>query len=325
MSAQNFIHISVLSQQLLSSLHLAPGDIVVDCTGGGGGHSKMLLPFIQPKGKLICLDRDPIAIAHLSQLFATEIQEGKLLLMNEKFSNLSQICHNLGIHQKISAIVADLGISSPQVDESERGFSFLRNGPLDMRMDKNSPFSAADFIREATFEEMIKVFREYGEEPSAPIVAKAIIKERAKKEFLTTHDLANLISAVLPWRKAQKSHPATRIFQALRIHINQELDELKNLLPTAFAALKPEGRLAVISFHSLEDRIIKDYYNSLAKTQAIDPLIGRHLPLTSSELDAMHRNPGKLIKPFPMKPDILELAENHRSRSAKLRVIEKIF
>jgi len=313
----DFDHTTVLLEESIAGLSLKQGDCVFDCTAGGGGHSKLIQEKISPNGQLICLDRDPQAIEHLKNFFAKEVETKNIVIIKSPFSKIKQIAQMLNVVGKVSAVLADIGVSSPQLDQADRGFSFMKDGPLDMRMDPSSGESAADLVNTKTERELQLIFQEFGEEKYSRRIAKKIVQERTKKLFSTTHELAQIVSESVPPFEQQK-HPATRVFQALRIYVNGELDELKEFLTGSFEILKPNGRLAVVTFHSLEDRIVKTFFKEKESGIAKDPML-KYLPIMSSDL----ASEGTIIKPFPILPSEDEILRNIRSRSAKLRVIEK--
>lgn len=320
MTNSTFQHKSVLTNECLSHLNVQPGDCVFDCTAGGGGHSMELWKRIAPHGQLVCIDRDPHAIEHLKTVFADLIPSRKVLVIKNTFSNLQQIAKVLNFSGKISAILADLGVSSPQLDQAERGFSFMKDAPLDMRMDQSQGnLSAKDVLATSSERELQNIFQNFGEERYSRRIAKKIVETRSTKEILTTKELADIIVATVPFDKKSKRHPATQVFQALRIFVNSELTELQGFLSQAFEVLKPKGRLAVISFHSLEDRIVKNFFKEKEGKNSQDPVL-KHLPILHSEIPCE----GTIIKPFPISPSPEEILLNFRARSAKLRVIEKI-
>jgi 16S rRNA (cytosine1402-N4)-methyltransferase len=314
-----FEHITVLREELLDSLGLTPGDYAVDCTAGGGGHTQGLLERVGPTGKVIAIDRDPWAQSVLKARFAKELEAGQLELLAVPFSQISAELSQRNLVGKIQGLCADIGVSSPQLDAAERGFSFAKDGPLDMRMDQTQGITAADIVNGWSVQDMSRLFRDYGEDPQARRIAQAIERERARKPFERTLDLADLIAASVHYKERSRKHPATRVFQALRIEVNGELRELEALLESVGPTLKDNGRCAIISFHSLEDRLIKLAFRALAEghTKHID----KRLPITAAEIDKLKRF--TIIKPFPSIPGEIELEKNPRSRSAKLRVIEK--
>ncbi len=282
---------------------------VVDATGGRGGHSAALLDRMEPGDRLIILDRDPEAIAALASRFGGD---PRVSLFQERFDRLEQILSGAALAGRVDAILADLGVSSPQLDDAARGFSFLRDGPLDMRMNPGEGQSAAEWLSEAGAREISQVLRDFGEEGAARAIAQAIVRRREDAPLLRTRDLADLIAGLLPQR-APGIHPATRTFQAIRIHINDELGQLQRFLPQAFRALRPGGRLAIISFHSLEDRIVKRFFR--AEEQQPD----HRIPLRSTELPP---RPWTGIS-RAIKASAEEMRANPRARSATLRYATK--
>ena len=318
-SSVSFEHITVLREELLDSLCLSPGDYAVDCTAGGGGHTAGLLERVGPNGKVIAFDRDPWAQSVLQKRFVNELKDGRLEIIAEPFSRIKEALEGRGLLGSIHGLCADIGVSSPQLDAAERGFSFAKDGPLDMRMDQTQGVTAADIVNGWSVIELTKLFRDYGEDPQARRIAQAIEKERAKEPLLRTLDLADLVAASVHYKERSRKHPATRVFQALRIEVNGELRELVALLDSIAPAMKPSGRCAIISFHSLEDRLVKNAFRQLAEghLQHID----KQLPITAVEIDRLKAF--TIIKPFPLIPGDIEQTQNPRSRSAKLRVIEK--
>jgi 16S rRNA (cytosine1402-N4)-methyltransferase len=262
-------------------------------------------------GRLLCLDRDPVAVAEARARFAADSRVSVFLA---PFSALAACADHVAPGLKFDGILFDLGVSSPQLDDPSRGFSFMQDGPLDMRMSKGVGPTAADIVNGASEAELIRIFREFGEERFAPRIARAIVADRASKPFERTLELAEMISRVARTRERHK-HPATRVFQALRIHVNGELDELEAALNAAFERLVPQGRLAVISFHSLEDRMVKQFMRRHAST---DPVYAG-LPFVPAHAAPKLRLVGKAIQ-----ADSEETARNPRARSARLRVAERL-
>ncbi|MBC7661769.1 MAG: 16S rRNA (cytosine(1402)-N(4))-methyltransferase RsmH [Chitinophagaceae bacterium] len=314
-----FEHITVLREELLDSLGLTHGDYAVDCTAGGGGHTQGLLERVGKAGKVIAFDRDPWAQDVLQKRFPAELANGQLELIAKPFSEIHAELVKRDWVGKVQGLCADIGVSSPQLDAAERGFSFAKDGPLDMRMDQTQGITATDIVNEWSVPDLTRLFRDYGEDPQARRIAQAIERERAKKPFERTLDLADLIAQSVHYKERSRKHPATRVFQALRIEVNGELRELEALLNDVGSSLKPLGRCAIISFHSLEDRLIKNAFRALAEGHMKH--IGKSLPFTAAQLDELKKY--TIIKPFPKIPGDIELNANPRSRSAKLRVIEK--
>lgn len=306
MQSEVLLHRPVLAVESPRLLISNPDGVYIDGTFGRGGHSRLFLEKLSGKGRLIAFDRDEEAVKA-----AQEITDPRFQIIHAPFASMKEELARLGI-EKVSGIFLDIGVSSPQIDDPERGFSFRFDGPLDMRMDNTSGMTAAQWIAQASPEEMARVFKGYGEERFAMKAARAIEKERSVKPIIRTKELAELIAQTLPRnRKDSSQHPATRIFQAIRIHVNQELEQLKAALEAAGSLLLPGGVLAVISFHSLEDRIVKKFFELAANPAArLDP----RLPLLPSQL------PQPLFeRPVRILPSKEECAENPRARSSILR------
>ncbi len=306
-------HLPVMFAEALHQLAIKKDGVYLDCTFGRGGHSSGILNLLDSSGRLLAFDRDLDAIN--SAIAQSLLEDNRFKLKQCCFSELENVVANEGLSGKIDGILIDLGVSSPQLDNPERGFSFLRDGPLDMRMDGNSGVTAAQYLASVDEKELVKVLFEYGEERFARRIAHAIVEKRAVAPLTTTRELAKLIEEAVPIRDKHK-HPATRSFQAIRIEINSELDELKAVLQQSAQMLKPGGRLVVISFHSLEDRIVNRFIR--AESGA------KHNPgkLPIKEIDiskGVFTKPGKPLKAGPQ-----EIAENTRARSAVMRVAEKI-
>jgi len=285
------------------------GGCYIDGTFGRGGHSRLILEKLDSSGRLLGFDKDPLAIA-TGQTLAAE--DGRFVVVQRSFAEMGEEALARGLDGKVAGILLDLGVSSPQLDDAERGFSFLNDGPLDMRMDPDSGESAAQWINRVEDREIADVLWTYGEERQSRRIARAIVARREKQPFTRTAELAELIASVMP-RGKDKIHPATRSFQAIRIHINRELADLEAGLDAAVERLKPGGRLAVISFHSLEDRIVKQYMNRLAKA----PPANRRLPEAQVFVPTLDLIGGAI------KATDEELAANPRARSAVLRVAQK--
>lgn len=302
-------HLSVLLDEAIEGLAIKPDGIYVDGTFGRGGHSKAVLDRLNEKGRLLAIDKDPEAKAVATKNFSND---PRFYFEQGSFAQMETFAKKL-FNKAVDGVLLDLGVSSPQLDDAERGFSFRMDGPLDMRMNPTQKQSAADWINQASGEEIAKVLWEYGEERFSRRIAKAIITARAEKSILRTQQLADIIARTVPHEKHK--HPATRSFQAIRIFINEELEDLAKGLQAALEVLNVGGRLSIISFHSLEDRIVKQFMNTLAKG---DENL-RKLPLSEEQLGIRLRVIGK-----PIKPQEKELAENIRARSAILRIGEKI-
>ncbi|MBV2091034.1 MAG: 16S rRNA (cytosine(1402)-N(4))-methyltransferase RsmH [Candidatus Thiodiazotropha sp. (ex Ctena orbiculata)] len=303
-------HLSVLLQASVEALKVEPMGIYIDATFGRGGHSRLILEGLGEGGRLIGIDRDPQAVAHAEQLFA---QDNRFRMVQENFAMLAEVAEQQGIAGQVNGILLDLGVSSPQLDQAQRGFSFTQDGPLDMRMDPSRGVSAAEWLAKAESREIAQVLKTYGEERHAKRIARAIVEARVAQPIETTGRLAELVSQANPsWEKGK--HPATRSFQAIRIFINGELDALRQTLDGVIDVLAPGGRLAVISFHSLEDRIVKRFMRDQAKGDPFPPGV----PVTDDQRQPRLRLVGKAIT-----PDEAEISANPRARSAVLRVAER--
>ena len=301
-------HRPVLLREVIEALRPGEGGVFVDCTFGRGGHAGALLERVGPGGRVIGLDRDPEAVAAALRWAETD---PRLIVCAAPFSAISREAAALGVSGKVDGVLFDLGVSSPQLDAPERGFSFLRDGPLDMRMDPGAGPSAAQWLDTADEAEIVRVLRSYGEEPQARRIAAAIVRARP---IATTRGLAEVIERAVP-RRARDHHPATLTFQAIRIFLNRELEELDNALPQCLDVLRPGGRLAVISFHSLEDRRVKRFIRDEARG---DPY-PRDLPVAASALHPRLHPVGRAIRATED-----EVRENPRARRAVLRVAEKL-
>jgi 16S rRNA (cytosine1402-N4)-methyltransferase len=305
-------HISVLLQETIDGLAIKADGVYIDGTFGRGGHSRVVLSQLGAQGRLFAIDRDPSAIAAAEQFAADK----RFHISHCAFAELAQVAATQQIVGEVDGILLDLGVSSPQLDDAERGFSFMRDGPLDMRMDPTSGISAAQWLAKADVEDITFVLREYGEEKFAWKIANAIVNTRDTAPLTRTSQLAALISATAPKSFKEKKHPATRSFQAIRIYINSELEQVNQALAAAMQVLKPGGRLAVISFHSLEDRLVKQFMRKHSKPAPVP----KGMPLTEAQLK--QHLPLKLIGKAIMPSDA-ELAVNPRSRSAVLRIAER--
>jgi 16S rRNA (cytosine1402-N4)-methyltransferase len=304
-------HQSVLLQESIEGLAIKANGVYIDGTFGRGGHSQAILAHLSNQGRLIAIDKDPQAVEFAKCHFTTD---PRFQIFQGSFADLLEFAKQADVYQQIDGILLDLGVSSPQLDDACRGFSFMQAGPLDMRMNTHQSLDAATYINHAKLDDMAKIFWEYGEERFARRIARAIVDARTIAPISSTAELAEIIKQANPkWEKHK--HPATRIFQAIRIHINNELDDLKKGLKNAFEVLGQGGRLVVISFHSLEDRIVKQFMR--------DKEIGHQLPfdvpIRAQEEKKCFKRLGKAIKP---KED--ELKQNIRSRSAILRIGEKL-
>ena len=301
-------HTPVLLQAAVEGLRVRADGVYVDCTFGRGGHSREVLARLGKGGRLIALDRDPAAIAAHG-----DIDDERLQLVHSSFSGLHDVLRERGIAQ-VDGILLDIGVSSPQLDDGTRGFSFRVDAPLDMRMDTSRGTTAAGWLASADEQEIREVIRNYGEERFAKQIAAAIVAARAGRPVATTRELAGIVAKAVRTREPGQD-PATRTFQALRIHVNQELEELTRVLPQCVAALAPEGRLVVISFHSLEDRIVKRFLRAHSQP----PQMPARLPLRARDLP---RPPLSLIGKL-QRPAHDEVAANPRARSAVMRIAER--
>ena len=308
-----FTHITVLLEEAVEALAVRSDGCYLDGTFGRGGHSRLILQHLGPEGRLLGFDKDPQAIA-TGQALAAE--DGRFVVVQRSFAEMGSEVQTQGLAGKVNGILLDLGVSSPQLDDPERGFSFMNDGPLDMRMDPTRGISAAEFIATAPAEEIARVFKEYGEERFAKRMANAVVERRQIKPFERTADLAEVLKVANPaWEKGK--NPGTRAFQGLRIHVNNELGDLETGLEAALDALEIGGRLVVISFHSLEDRIVKLFMRKLAKGEADN--MPRNLPIQFKAFDPKIKILGKAQ--FASDE---ETKANPRSRSAVMRVAEKL-
>ena len=309
----SFRHITVLLDEAVDGLAVQADGCYLDGTFGRGGHSRLILERLGSEGRLLGFDKDPLAIATGNALAA---EDGRFVVVQRSFAELGAEVAVRGLTGQVAGILLDLGVSSPQLDDAERGFSFLNDGPLDMRMNPDAGVSAAEFIASASAEEIARVFKEYGEERFAKRMARAVVERRALKPFERTADLAAVLTEANPaWEKGK--NPATRAFQGLRIYINNELGDLEQGLDAALESLAVGGRLVVISFHSLEDRIVKQFMRRHAKGEA--DTLPRDLPIIPKAFEPRLKLLGK-----PQFASEAELKANPRSRSAVMRVAEKL-
>ncbi|XQE66426.1 16S rRNA (cytosine(1402)-N(4))-methyltransferase RsmH [Pseudomonas sp. P3C3] len=309
----SFRHITVLLDEAVEALAVRADGCYMDGTFGRGGHSRLILERLGPDGRLLGFDKDPQAIATGNALAA---EDGRFVVVQRSFADLGEEAAARGLLGKVDGLLLDLGVSSPQLDDAERGFSFLNDGPLDMRMNPDAGISAAQFIASASADEIARVFKEYGEERFAKRMARAVVERRELKPFERTADLAQVLTDANPaWEKGK--NPATRAFQGLRIHVNNELGDLERGLDAALKALAVGGRLVVISFHSLEDRIVKQFMKRQAKGEADN--LPRDLPIIPKAFEPRLKLLGK-----PIYAGEAELKANPRSRSAVMRVAEKL-
>lgn len=308
---ENFKHTTVLLDEAVNGLNIREDGIYIDGTFGRGGHSRLILSQLGENGQLLAIDRDPQAIAA-----AAEINDPRFSIVHGPFSALADYVDARGLTGKISGVLLDLGVSSPQLDDAERGFSFMRDGPLDMRMDPTRGHSAAEWLLQAEEADIAFVLKTYGEERFAKRIARAITERNREQPMTRTKELAEVIAAATPVKDKFK-HPATRSFQAIRIWINSELEEIDTALKGALSVLTPGGRLSIISFHSLEDRLVKRFM----RDQSRGPQVPAGIPMTESQLKALGgrelKTLGKLI------PGEAEVRENPRARSSVLRIAER--
>lgn len=306
----DFNHISVLLQESVNSLNIKPDGIYVDCTAGGGGHSAAILSNLNENGRMILIDQDPDAIETVTNRFKGD---NRVTIVHNNFCNFADILDDIGI-DSVDGVVADLGVSSHQLDKAERGFSFHNDAPLDMRMSQSGK-SAKDVVNTYSVNELYNVISRYGEEKFADRVANAIVKARDKQPIETTLQLADIVSSVIPAKFRRNGHPARKTFQAIRIEVNGELDVLKNTLPVIFSKLNVGGVMSIITFHSLEDKIVKDYFRTL-KQGCTCP---KDFPVC-----VCGNKPKAVVKSGGVKASSKEVDDNNRSRSAKLRTATKL-
>ncbi|MCX6765845.1 MAG: 16S rRNA (cytosine(1402)-N(4))-methyltransferase RsmH [Candidatus Moranbacteria bacterium] len=313
------IHKPVLLKETIDLLDLKPGMIVIDATLGGGGHSMAILEKILPGGKLIAIDQDEKAIAGFKKTLASlklNLKEESVRLAHNNFANLKDIVFSLKVFE-VHGIVADLGISSDQLKDAKRGFSFQQNGPLDMRMNRELKMTAGDIVNTYSERRLENIFRQLGDERHAGLIARKIVQERRRKPIQTTYELVSVIARAVPKSyQHRKIHFATKTFQAIRMEVNQELENLRKFLSQAFEILKSKGRIAVISFHSGEDRLVKEIFRENARGCICPP----EFPICR----CLKKPVVKIITARPIVPGKKERTENPRSRSAKLRIAEKI-
>ncbi|MGH8282779.1 MAG: 16S rRNA (cytosine(1402)-N(4))-methyltransferase RsmH [Gammaproteobacteria bacterium] len=304
-------HRPVLLKQAVERLAIRADGVYVDGTFGRGGHSHEILARLEPAGRLIAIDRDPEAVAAAQSQWGDDT---RFVCYRGEFSMLERIAQQAGVTGQVNGVLLDLGVSSAQFDDPRRGFSFLHDGPLDMRMDPDTGESVAGWLARVEEKEIVNVIHEYGEERFAKRIARAIVAARAIVPITTTRQLADIVSGAVPTRERNR-HPATRSFQALRVFINRELDELASCLDQCLRVLAPGGRLAVISFHSLEDRIVKRFIRNHSREAPPDP----RAPWIKSAHSPALRALGKAVH-----PDETEIAANPRARSAVLRAAERL-
>lgn len=309
-----FKHITVLLKETVDGLHIQPDGTYVDCTLGGGGHSSYLLSQLSENGRLIAFDQDETAIRNAQEKFAS--YGDRFIAVRSNFRYVKEVLADLGIEQ-VDGVLFDLGVSSPQLDTPERGFSYHHDAPLDMRMDQDAPLTAYEVVNEWPYEKLVKIFFQYGEEKFSKQIVRKIEAARAAKPIETTGELVELIKEGIPApARRTGGHPAKRVFQAIRIAVNDELQAFEEAVEAAIEVTKPGGRISVITFHSLEDRICKTVF----KTHSTLPQLPPGLPIIPDE----YKPKLKLITRKPLLPTEDELEENNRARSAKLRIAEKL-
>ncbi|MTD37628.1 16S rRNA (cytosine(1402)-N(4))-methyltransferase RsmH [Erwinia sp. CPCC 100877] len=316
MMTKDFQHYTVLLKETVDGLHVNEDGVYVDCTLGGAGHSEYLLSQLSEKGHLYAFDQDQRALDFAAQRLKEYVDRGMVTFIKANFRHLKE---ELAKHEvyKIDGILYDLGVSSPQLDEAQRGFSYHQDAPLDMRMDQEAELSAYEVINNYSYQELVKIFFRYGEEKFSKQVAREIERVRANQPIQTTGELVDIIKTAIPAPARRKGgHPAKRIFQAVRIAVNDELGVVEESLEQAIALLNKNGRISVITFHSLEDRIVKNMFKEYSTIQDLPP----GLPVIPEEFQPTL----KVITRKPILPSETELAENNRSRSAKLRIAEKL-
>ncbi|MDO8565670.1 MAG: 16S rRNA (cytosine(1402)-N(4))-methyltransferase RsmH [Candidatus Moranbacteria bacterium] len=325
------LHVPVLLQAAVAGLEVLPGSVVVDATLGGGGHTREILRRVSPGGSVIALDTDADALDHFrkaarsDEFLAKALAKRSLILVHKNYSLLGGVLEDEGI-ETVDAILADLGFSSDQIEDGERGFSFQKSGPLDMRLDQETELTAGTIVNTFSQGEIEKILREYGDESESRRIARAIVVAREKKPFVMTSELSEIIESAYPKGKRYRSvrpgsrqgsiHPATKTFQALRIAVNREFEHLEQFLSEAVKHLRPGGRLAVITFHSGEDRIVQQFF----KKQIQGCICPPGFPLCRCGKKSIL----KILTKKPIAPDDQEVKDNPRSRSAKLRIAEKL-
>jgi len=304
-------HRPVLLHEAVDALAIRPDGIYVDGTFGRGGHSSLILQQLGVGGRLVALDRDPDAIRSAAAVIGGD---PRFSIEHTSFDALEEVSVKLGIKGEVDGVLLDLGVSSPQLEDAQRGFSFMHNGPLDMRMNPDDDLTAAAWLSDASQQQIKQVLSEYGEERYSGRIATAIVSRRQEKPLMTTTQLAELIDQAVP-RKDPGKHPATRTFQAIRIRINQELQQLSAVLEQALSILRPGGRLSVISFHSLEDRIVKRFLRDHSRVDTLP----KSVPVMASQL----QQPELHLVGKAVTPSREEIRENPRARSSRLRIAEK--
>jgi S-adenosyl-methyltransferase MraW len=311
-----FQHYTVMKKETVDGLNIKPNGIYVDCTLGGAGHSEFILQQLNEEGHLYAFDQDQTAIDFAKERLAPFVEKGQVTFIKRNFRYLKEELNKLDV-TKVDGVLYDLGVSSPQLDEAERGFSYHQDAPLDMRMDQTAKLSAYEVVNTYEYHELVKIFFRYGEEKFSKQVAREIERTRAVKPIETTGELVEVIKAAIPAPARRKGgHPAKRIFQAIRIAVNDELGVVEDSLEQAIELINKQGRISVITFHSLEDRIVKNIFKEYSTIKDLPP----GLPIIPDEFQPEL----KVITRKPILPSKEELEENNRSRSAKLRVAEKL-
>lgn len=311
-----FKHVTVLLNEAVENLKIKPDGVYVDCTLGGGGHTRKILSQLNENGRLFSFDQDQTAIEYNQKALDNQLQNGKLTLVKDNFRNIKKRLNDFGV-SKIDGAVYDLGVSSPQFDVAQRGFSYKLEAPLDMRMDQGQALTAKQIVNEWSFNDLVRIFSRYGEEKFAKSIARKIEKQRQLQPIQTTTGLVEVIKAGIPARARRTGgHPAKRVFQALRIAVNDELGALETSLEQVLEMLNVDGRVSVITFQSLEDRLVK----SMFKEKTSLPDLPQGLPVIPQGMEVDYR----LVNRKPILPTKSEIETNHRAHSAKLRVIERI-
>ncbi len=311
-----FQHYTVMKKETVDGLNIKPNGVYVDCTLGGAGHSEYILQQLNEDGHLYAFDQDQRAIDFASERLTAFVDRGQVTFIKRNFRHLKEELNQLGITE-VDGIIYDLGVSSPQLDEAERGFSYHQDAPLDMRMDQSAPLSAYEVVNDYEYHELVKIFFRYGEEKFSKQIAREIERVRQVNPIRTTAELVEVIKTAIPAPARRKGgHPAKRVFQAIRIAVNDELGVVEDSLEQAIDLLAKDGRISVITFHSLEDRIVKSMFKEYSTMKDLPP----GLPIIPEEFQPEL----KVITRKPILPSEEELAENNRSRSAKLRIAEKV-
>lgn len=312
---EDFQHTTVLLNETVDGLAIKPDGIYVDCTLGGAGHSEYLLQQLNGNGHLFAFDQDQKAIDNAGIRLKKYIERGQVTFIKANFRELADQLALLDI-TAVDGILYDLGVSSPQLDEADRGFSYHQNAPLDMRMDQHASLSAYHVVNNYSYQDLVKIFFRYGEEKFSKPIARLIERKREESPIKTTGELVDLIKEAIPAPARRKGgHPAKRVFQAIRIAVNDELGAIETSLEQAIHLIAPQGRISVITFHSLEDRIVKNIFKEYSSPKDVPP----GLPVVPEEFQPML----KLVNRKPIVPSTKELEENNRARSAKLRIVEK--